>query len=75
MTADLAGLITLSATLGAQLVATVWWAASLTRRVDHIERWIDDNAHTAERLAAVEQQIKALNAGVARVEHYLRQRN
>lgn len=75
MNGDVIGLAALSLTLGAQLVATVWWAASLTRRVDHIERWIDDNAHTAERLAALEQQIKALNAGVARVEHYLRQRN
>jgi hypothetical protein len=74
MTADVVGLITLSVTLGAQLMATVWWAASLTRRVEHIERWIDDNAHTAERLAALEQQIKALNAAIARVEHYLRQR-
>lgn len=75
MPGDIIGLITLSAILGAHLVATVWWAASLTKRVDHIERWIDDNAHTAERIAALDQQIKALNAGVARVEHYLRQRN
>jgi len=45
MNGDVIGLAALSLTLGAQLVATVWWAASLTRRVDHIERWIDDNAH------------------------------
>ena len=54
------------------LIATVWWAASLTRRVDHIERWIAVNGHTAERLVALDEQIKHLSAGIARIEHYLR---
>lgn len=74
MSGDVIGFLALAATLGAHLVATVWWAASLTRRVDHIERWMADNAHTAARLAALDQQIKALNAGISRVEHYLRQK-
>ena len=72
MPADIIALITLSATLTAHLVATVWWAASLTRRVDHIERWIGHNEHTGERLAAIEQQVKNLGAGIARIEHHLR---
>ena len=73
MGADVIALITLSFTLTLHLVATVWWAASLTRRVDHIEQWIVHNAQTAERLAALEQQIAALSASISRVEHYLRQ--
>jgi hypothetical protein len=72
MTADIIALITLSVTLSMHLVATVWWAASLTRRVDHIEKWIISNAHTAERLATLEQQLKALSSGIARIEHHLR---
>ncbi|MDD9901038.1 MAG: hypothetical protein OXT65_08685 [Alphaproteobacteria bacterium] len=71
--ANVIALVTLTFTLTLHLVATVWWAASLTRRVDHIEKWIGNNAQTAERLAALEQQISNLSAGIARIEHYLRQ--
>jgi hypothetical protein len=74
MSGDIIGLITLSVTLSVHLIATVWWAASLTRRVDHIERWINSNAHTAERLAALEQQIANLSTGISRIEHHLRHR-
>jgi hypothetical protein len=69
---DVAGLVALSATLAVHLVATVWWAASLTKRVEHLEKWMTANAHTAERLAALDQQLENLSAGVARIEHYLR---
>lgn len=65
-------LLMLTTTLVVQLIATVWWAASLTKRVDHIERWIANNEHTAERLAALEQQIKNMNAGIFRIEQHLR---
>lgn len=75
MGGDVAGLVALSATLGVHLIATVWWAATLTKRVDHIERWMANNEHTAERLAALEQQVKAMSSGIARIEHYLRNRS
>lgn len=75
MDGDVAGLVALSATLGVHLIATVWWAATLTKRVDHIERWMTNNEHTAERLAALEQQVKAMSSGIARIEHYLRSRD
>ena len=65
-------LLMLSATLIAHLIATVWWAASLTKRVDHIEKWIGSNAQTAERLVALEQQIDNLGSGIMRIEQYLR---
>ncbi len=65
-------LLMLTVTLIAHLVATVWWAASLTKRVDHIEKWIGSNGHTAERLAALEQRINSMSDGISRIEHYLR---
>jgi hypothetical protein len=65
-------LLMLTLTLIVHLIATVWWAASLTKRVDHIERWISSNERTAERIAALEQQLKDMGFGIARIEKYLR---
>lgn len=65
------GLVTLTGTLLIHLTSTIWWAASLTKRVDHIEKWISHNEHTAERLAAMEQHIANLSAGIARIERRL----
>ena len=67
-------LLMLTTTLVVHLIATVWWAASLTKRVDHIERWINSNGHTAERLAALEQRIENMTDAVARIETFLRTR-
>lgn len=74
MSADIAGLVTICVTLSAHLIATAWWAASITKRVDYLERWITSHEHTAERLAALEQQIAGLTNGIVRVESLLRQR-
>jgi len=65
-------LFTLTITLIVHLTVTVWWAASLTKRVDHIEKWISSNERTAERIAALEQQIKDMSCGISRIEKYLR---
>ncbi len=62
----------LTVTLVVHLIATVWWAASLTKRVDHIEKWISSNQHTAERLAALEQRLDNMSGGIFRIEQYLR---
>lgn len=67
-------LLMLTVTLVVHLITTVWWAASLTKRVDHIEKWISSNQHTAERLASLEQQIENVNDGVLRIEQRLRLR-
>lgn len=71
MTNDLIALCTLTLTIAVHLASTLWWAASMTRRVDHIEKWISYNAHTAARLAALEQSIQHLTDSVLRVEHFL----
>jgi hypothetical protein len=72
MTEQSIGLIMLTLTLSVHLIATVWWAASLTKRVEHMERWILSNEHTAERLAALELQIDHIGGGISRIEQYLR---
>lgn len=68
-------LLTLAVTLLVHLVSTVWWAASITRRVDYIERWISSNQHTAERLIALEQRIDHLGSGIARIESFIREKS
>jgi hypothetical protein len=68
-------LLTLSLTLLVHLVTTVWWAASITRRIEFIEKWISSNEHTAERLAGLEQRITSLAEGINRIELYMRERN
>lgn len=68
-------LLTLSLTLLVHLVTTVWWAASITRRIEFIERWISSNEDTAERLAALEQRMTSLAEGINRIELFMRERN
>lgn len=68
-------LLTLSLTLLVHLVTTVWWAASITRRIEFIEKWISSNEHTAERLAALDQRMTSLAEGINRIELYMRERN
>jgi hypothetical protein len=58
MTTDAISMLALCTTIVVHLVSTVWWAASVTRRIEHIERWISHHEHTAERLAALEQRIE-----------------
>jgi hypothetical protein len=74
MGVEVISMLTLTLTVMIHLVSTVWWAASITRRVEHIEKWISHNEHTAERLAALEQRIDHLNGGINRIELFLRQR-
>lgn len=59
-------------TVAVHLVTTVWWAASMTRRMEYIERWIANHEHTAERLASLEQRIEHLSTGILRIEDMLR---
>lgn len=38
------------------LAGFVWWAATLTSRVKHIEVWIEGNTRLAERIGVLETQ-------------------
>lgn len=75
MSTEIISLLTLSATLMVHLFGTIWWAASISRRVDYIEKWITHHEHTAERLAALEQRIDNLHDGIQRIELFLHQRS
>lgn len=68
-------LLTLSLTLLVHLVTTVWWAASITRRIEFIEKWISSNEHMAGRLATLDQRMTSLAEGINRIELYMRERN
>lgn len=59
----------------AQVTGTIWWAATVTKRIEFMEKWIESNQHTLARLAAMEQRIVSLSEGIARIEHYLRQKH
>jgi len=65
-------LLILTVTLVVHLIVTVWWAASLTKRVEHIEKWISSNEETSSRLAILEQRIENMSSGIARIEQHIR---
>ena len=69
---DAIPILMLTITFVVHLMTTVWWAASLTKRVDHIEQWISSNENTSARMAAIEQQIENLSSGISRIEQHLR---
>jgi hypothetical protein len=71
MNPEAIGLIALSFTLMLHLAGTIWWAASLTKRVEHIERWISGNEHTGERLVSLEANIQNMSHALARIEKHL----
>lgn len=74
MTADFISLLGLAVTIVVHLITTVWWAASVTRRIEYIERWIAHHEHTAERLVKLEQRLEHLSFAIERIEHFLRQK-
>ncbi len=71
MSTEAMSLIGFSITVIVHLISTIWWAASITRRVDHIERWITQNEHTAERLAVLERSLDHIRDGIERIEDFL----
>jgi len=71
MSAEAIGLMALSITLLVHLAGTIWWAASLTKRVEHIERWISSNEHTGERLVSLEEKIQGVSRSLVRIERHI----
>ncbi len=74
MTPEIIGVIMLSMTVCVHLIATVWWAASVTKRIEHAEKWIADNARISERFASLEARVENIGDGIDRIEHLLRHR-
>jgi len=71
MSAEAIGLIVFSMTVLLHLVGTIWWAATLTKRVEHIERWISHNEQAGERLASLEQQVNNISEMINRIERHI----
>lgn len=71
MADEAGGFAVLCVTLVAHLAGTIWWAAGLTKRVEHIEKWIVSNEHTGERLARLESSLEALSYSLERIERML----
>jgi len=71
MSGETIGLLALSMTLLLHLAGTIWWAASLTKRVEHIEKWITSNEHTSERLVKLEQKIQNVSSSINRIERHI----
>lgn len=74
MSDEAIGLLFLGVSLMAHLAGSIWWAASLTKRVEHIEKWIANNEHTGERLVSLEQKIGTVSSSLHRIERHLMQK-
>lgn len=74
MTTESIALVALYISLLVHFTSTVWWAASLTKRVEHIERWVTQHEHTAERLASLELQLQHLSVSISRIEKHIIQK-
>ena len=55
-----------------QTAALVWWASSLSERVNSLERTRDATAPQADRLTRVEVKVESIQAGVDRIERLIR---
>lgn len=58
---DWVAIIGLCVTLMVHMVVTIWWAARLTTRMEHVERWVEQNNQIGTTLAAMQATITALN--------------
>jgi len=74
MTVDLA---TLAIVLGwaAQSGAVVWWAATITTRLKHVEDWVAANNRIDARITEMEAQLTAISDTQQRILALLDHRN
>lgn len=54
--------------------AAIWWAASISARIDDAERKIQAAANTADRLTRVETILMNLDKQLDRIDHKLDQK-
>jgi hypothetical protein len=55
-----------------QTAGLVWWASSLSERVNSLERTRDANAPQGDRLTRVEVKIESIQTGIDRIERLIR---
>lgn len=64
--------IALIATLVIQTGTIIWWASSLSERVNTLERQAVAAAPQSERLTRVEVKIEAINEGITEIKRLIR---
>lgn len=64
--------IALIITIAVQTAGIVWWASSLSERVNTLERRADASAPQGDRLTRVEVKIENVQEGIARIERLIR---
>ena len=57
-----------------QTVAFAWWGATLTARVDFLERQIAENQGQGDRIVRLEEQMKYIAEGVTEIKMILREK-
>lgn len=64
--------LALIVTIIIQTAGLVWWASSLSERVNSLERTRDATAPQADRLTRVEVKVESIQQGVERIERLIR---
>jgi hypothetical protein len=64
--------IALIVTIIVQTAGLVWWASSLTERVNTLERRADASAPQAERITRLEVNIEVVKDGIAEIKRIVR---
>lgn len=57
-----------------QTAGIIWWASSITARVDALERSLADSRNLPERIARVEGFLTSINDTLSRIDRKLDQR-
>lgn len=52
--------------------ATLWWAASLSERVNVLERYQTTSAPQSDRLTRVEEKIESIKEGITEIKRLMR---
>jgi hypothetical protein len=64
--------IALIFTIIVQTAGLVWWASSLTERVNTLERRADASAPQADRITRLEVNIEVVKDGIAEIKRLIR---
>ena len=64
--------LALIVTIVVQTAGLVWWASSLSERVNSLERTREATAPQADRLTRVEVKLEVMQQGIERIERLIR---
>lgn len=68
------GMAALLSVLAVQAGTFIWSYAQLTKRMETVERWIDDNKAVLSRLDRLEVQNEFIRSAVTRIENKISDR-